>query len=173
MGLLDKFRRREPPTMAWWDRVAPVVKAAEDQALEDATDDTIAYVEEDLGLTGDPHVALKASIAIVGLAQSKPLPAFLAPSPFTGDVTGAFLRELLSAADCEDLATGPEKEIIAATLAAHYDAYRRMVAGNVLYRVVAGTYPDSAPRQRSYEALATAGVLPPTWDQRVARLQTS
>lgn len=159
--------------MVWSDRIAQVVKAIEDQALEDATDDTITYVEEDLGLADDPHVALKASIAIIGLAQSKPLPAFLAPSPFTGDVTGAFLRELLSAADCDDLAIGSEKEVIAATLAAHYDAYRRMVAGNVLYRVVAGTYPESAPRQRSYEALATAGVLPPTWDQRVVRLQTS
>lgn len=43
-------------------------------------------------------------------------------------------------------------------------------AASVLYRVAAGTYPESAPSDEAYEFIAMNRLLPKTWEQRAQEL---
>jgi hypothetical protein len=110
-------------------------------------------------------------IEIKAVKQGEPLPPYLAGLPLSEGAKGVeTVRKLLYVSGCDHLAEGATFPAIHRALLEHYNAHARLAAGMVLYRVLAGTFPDAAPSDKAYKSLSHAEVLPDSWEHRASRL---
>lgn len=118
----------------------------------------------------DTDRPLRVLVEMIGLGPEKALPPYLADIPLLGEDGPNIVRELLGSARYRDRFTGPAFTAIQGAFVDHYDGFVRLAAASVLYRVFAGTYPESAPSDKAYQFMAKNRILPKTWEQRAQEL---
>lgn len=170
MGFLGKFRRQGTPPEDLRSGLAGIALAIEEEALSEGASRTTIYVEDELAAVDDADRPLRVLVEMIGLGPGKALPPYLADIPFLGEDGLDIVRELLSSARYRDQFIGPDFTMIHGAFVDHYDGFVRLAAASVLYRVFAGTYPESAPSDKAYQFLANHRILPKTWKQRTREL---